>query len=690
MRSDDSRHPFSTSHRDDWSCGVLLLAILLLLPMCAASGTPQFQHPSLPASPLLLHGTPSHTNPSVETRGTDAPSLSGLAALRGLEGVLASVKSGGWLSRVDNAARVMDTTRLLPHAPLLPQARTLAAPGDTLIVGPGSDSLRITGVWEHTGAILVVGQGRLIFDNASCTIYGNVVVWGTSAALVVRNSTLFFPQEYFYQRSMIVAGGGSALFERSTLDYGSLSHSLAVTDSASVRYRAVTVRGFTTCGLSGRGSMTVDTCNETGEFILQDETRIDFREAHTVLLWFRVGAGQTFHTSFPDGAAVDSATFGAGTPGLANIHYTASLRRCTNVMWALMPAPASDIRIGNSAIRAIGLWFTGADSTAVSGLVNNSTYTQFPAPLVDRTLLLENTRVSTWSLYTFDRSVVHVTGCILGEIGTFGASRMTCEKVMVDGSGGYLFASDTSFLLYGFSSATCPVRSERSGALVFAYSALSNGAASAIGTSILIVVQSGLLREPVPYEGSITWLAEIGTAASARVGERVAVTGSAWIDRGPISALFDFRKYVLSYQRQGETQWTRLADTVFREARNASLGEWNTAGLAPGVYSVRLTVTSDTRDAFSIDAQTPITLLPPVSAVEDPSSPVRFTVYPNPAADHITLDGVHGDVSITDALAREIWRGTIEGSHIIPTASWRPGMYFIRTHTACVRVLKVL
>ncbi|MBI5647630.1 MAG: T9SS type A sorting domain-containing protein [Ignavibacteriae bacterium] len=108
------------------------------------------------------------------------------------------------------------------------------------------------------------------------------------------------------------------------------------------------------------------------------------------------------------------------------------------------------------------------------------------------------------------------------------------------------------------------------------------------------------------------------------------------------------------------------------------------------MHSLRLTVTSDTRDAFSIDAQTSITLLPPVSAVEDPSRPARFTVYPNPAAGHITLDGVHGDVSITDALAREIWRGTIEGSHIIPTASWRPGVYFIRAHTACVRVLKVL
>ncbi|MBL0175991.1 MAG: T9SS type A sorting domain-containing protein [Ignavibacteria bacterium] len=561
--------------------------------------------------------------------------------------------------------------------------RRLSAPGDTLVVGPGPDTLRISGAWSHAGPILVLGDGRLVFDSARAVITGNIVVWGGRAALVARHSTLVFPQEYFYQRSLIAAGGSSVLFEQTTLDYGGLPHNLAVTDSAAVEYRTVTNRGFTTCGLSGRARLRVDSCNETGEFILQDSVTLDFRNAHTVLLWPVIEAGAALDGAFPDGALVDRFTLNRNTAGTSGIRFDVNLEQCGNVLWGLMPKPGSDIRIRNSRMRAIGLWFTAPDSVAVSGLVNNLAHTQFTAPLTDRSLVLDNTFVQTWSLYSFHASVVDVKACILGEIGAFGRSRVTCANTMVDGTGGYLFASDTSTVLYGFSSATCNVRSERNGILIFAYSALTNGSAVAIGNSILICAQSGMIDDPVALEGAIAWKAEIAPPVSLHVGDFVPLPGSAWIDRGPQSVLFDFKKYAVSYQKAGETRWTLIGDTAFIEVRNAPLIQWNTAGIEPGLYNVRVTLVSDVPGAFAVDAMKSVNVLPALTGVERVPQAAAFSLYPNPARDQLVISGVTGDAAIVDALGRAVWRGTVDGHERIDASAWLPGAYlFISAHTA--------
>ena len=645
-----------------------LPAVACLLFICVAGAQSQ------PATRLTA---PSEIAAAVETLRIDAgvcrnpgvpererPSASGFSALQAL----------------------MRTLRMAPGG-TASSPRSLTTPGDTLVVGPGPDTLRITGVWSHAGPILVLGDGRLVFDSARAVTAGNIVVWGEHAALVARHSTLVFPQEYFYQRSLIAAGGCSVLFEQTTLDYGGLPHTLSVIDSAAVEYRIVTNRGFTTCGLSGRARLRVDSCNETGEFILQDSVTLDFRNAHTVLLWPVIEADAALDAAFPDGALVDRYTLNRNTAGTSGIRFDVNLEQCGNVLWGLMPKPGSDIRIRNSSMRAIGLWFTAPDSVAVSGLVNNVAHTQFTAPLSDRSLVLENTFVQTWSLYSFHASVVDVKGCILGEIGAFGRSRVTCANTMVDGTGGYLFASDTSTVLYGFSSATCNVRSERNGILIFAYSALTNGSAVAIGNSILICAQSGMIDDPVALEGAIAWKAEIAPPVSLRAGATVPMTGSAWIDRGPQSVLFDFRKYAVSYQKAGETRWTLIGDTAFIEVRDAPLVQWNTAGIEPGLYNVRVTLVSDAPGAFAVDAMKSVNVLPALTGTDGVPHTAAFAVYPNPVRDRVTIVGFSGDGVISDVLGRCLWRGTAHDAASIDASAWLPGVYLFTAGRAVTRII---
>ncbi|MCL5991535.1 MAG: T9SS type A sorting domain-containing protein [Bacteroidetes bacterium] len=508
---------------------------------------------------------------------------------------------------------------------------------DTLFVGPNEDTLKPENNWFYTGTILVVGKGKMIFDNVNVTIDADIVVWGDEAEIIADNSNLYFPQEYFYQRKMIVAGGAHVSLTNTTMDYNGLPHNLAITDSSVYTLKNVTMKGFTTCGLTNTAEINVDGCNETGEFIIEDSVNINFANAKTILLWHLVDKGSKFDISFPDGDKSVNWELNNLSPGLTNIFYNINLENCESVLWGLMPKTGSEIHIKDSKIRSIGVWFNGKDTTEITGLVNNSHYDYFLAPFSDRSLILENTDVQTWSLYPFDNTVINLKGCIVGEIGAFGRSYVTGTNFMVDGSGGYFFASDTSVVITTFAAATCNVRSERNGVMLFGYSAQTNGNIASIGSSIMIIVQSGLVESPIILENSVLWFANISEPANADINSSVPIIGSAWIDKTQTSFLMDFKKYYLSYQKDGSDEWVMIGDTLYEEKRNDVLGFWNTENMKPGAYQIRLTLVSNANDEFSVDAVKRINLLPKTLDVNDMNTIDEIGIYPNSATDYIEI-----------------------------------------------------
>ena len=134
--------------------------------------------------------------------------------------------------------------------------------------------------------------------------------------------------------------------------------------------------------------------------------------------------------------------------GISGIGYQVSADSCHNVMWALMPVNGSDVTISNSNLRLIGCWFERGDVASVSGIFNNSNYSNYTAPLADRNLHLINTNVQTWSFYVFDSSQVDIDSCQLGEVGTQQSAFVHANNLLLDGSGGY-FGQQTAvvFLL---------------------------------------------------------------------------------------------------------------------------------------------------------------------------------------------------------------------------------------------------
>ena len=284
---------------------------------------------------------------------------------------------------------------------------------DTLYI---AEDTIYTGSWTHTGTIVIAPNVTLTFNKLTATIVGDIILWGKNARFIVDSSNLYFPQQYFYQRSLLAVNNSHIIINNSTLNYSNLSHNLELLFGSTVEMVNVNNIGFTTNGIWDSCSVNINGSNQAGEYITTEWAKLKFQNAATILLWHQFPDTAVINYSFPDGASVKSYTFNNTIPGIKGIGYNINVTNCTDVMWGMMPANGSNVTISNSQIRSIGLWFTGKDTFNLSGLVDYSTYTDFTAPLKDRNLHLINSSVTTWSLYPMNNTWLNVTGSILGEV----------------------------------------------------------------------------------------------------------------------------------------------------------------------------------------------------------------------------------------------------------------------------------
>jgi hypothetical protein len=527
-----------------------------------------------------------------------------------------------------------------------------------LIIGatPG-DSLIITGEWLCEVDILVFGDGILRFKNADVTLLGDLYVWGETAEITADSSTLYIPQQYFYQRSIVAAGAGKVKFSHVTLDFSGLSHNMVAADSSTYDFTDVKKIGFTTNGLSGKAKYFINGTNLAGEFVIGDKCELDFRNANTILLWHQVPETGVFHYNFPPAGDVQEYNFNDGLPGISNIDYQIKLENCTDVMWALMPANGSDVDISDSEIRAIGLWFLAPDAVNVNGLVNNTDYQDYTASLSDRNLRLRNTSVQTWSLYSMKESEISVTGCILGEIGSMGTSKVSTTSVFVDGSGGFMWANDTTFFMAFQTPLTTYVRSEKNGILIYAYSPLTMGTALAIGNSTLMAIQSSLPEEPVALDKASVWNINIASPSSGNTNSVIPIIGYALIDRAQDCIHPDMDWYQLFYSTPENDTMIAITPKIRTEKRNDTLVEWNTTGLKPGQYLLHLRVSNTAEIPVAVDAVKTISLNPGVFGI-DQYETTRLKIFPNPVTDilHCDFQGSNSLVSISNSNGAIVWQ----------------------------------
>jgi len=547
---------------------------------------------------------------------------------------------------------------------------------DTLIIGEtANDSVVITGTWVHNGPIFIIGDGKLVFNNANATILGDIWVWGNTAAFISNNSTLYIPQQYFYQRSLVAVGNARIRLTNTHMDFSGLSHNFVVTDSAQFIMKNVTKNGFTTNGLSKKGEIHIDSTNVAGEFVCTDQVKVSFRKAHTVLLWHHIPDGGILNHTFPAPDTVLSYQFSDALPGVQNIGYQIQVDTCTDVMWALMPASGSNTTVANSTLRAIGVWFEAPGTMSVSGLVNNTTYSDFTPTMTDKTLHLTNCFVRTWSIYTFRQSEIQLTGSIVGEIGSMGKSKVTGQNIMIDGSGGYTWANDTSTVICVSSSAINDFRATGNGMAILAYSSLLSGVAMATGQAILIVNQSNLPELPIAYDNSCVWYNNIERPASGYQNSVIPIIGSSYIEKSATSPLMGFSWYQLLYKKSSDTTWIPITERVFNAAKDTVIAEWNTSSVTPDSYQLKLVLCDNTIDSNKVEAIKAINILPAIVGISTTSSNQSTFFFDAASNALVVSDNLFGSTLSIYSVEGKLLQSSEISKTDIPLSHFSDGVY---------------
>jgi hypothetical protein len=477
----------------------------------------------------------------------------------------------------------------------------------------------------------------------------------------------------------------------STLSYGGLSHNWLVTDTASLTVFNVKENDWATTGLSSHGSINISHTSEVGEIIIDDYTTLNLHHVSTALLWHHIPDSAVINWSFGRHDTAYGYLFNNAQAGVRGVEYNVTADSVFNVMWALMPSSGSSISVTNSKIRAIGAWFDKpADSVGVSGITDNANYSNFTAPLSDRTLTFTNCTVQTWSFYVFHKSVINVTGCIAGEIGAENSSRIYGSDYVVDGSGGYHWTTDTSVAFTGNATVYSFVRSEKNSIFLFAYGNIGNsGGASAIDKSLLIVVQSLLPSDPTATAGSAAEFDNINQPGMLFADSIAPVYGSSWIHRGPTSNWMYFKNWQLFYHSADSSNWIPITAPDTNPVSNSLLANWNTHSLVSGSYDLDLRLTDTWNN--KTDAVIAVTLYPAILGIKEASVLNHIALYPNPAQDvlnigitspvnqnvAVELDDISGKCALTKPCT------LISGNNLIRlnTAGLSEGAYICRIIT---------
>jgi hypothetical protein len=564
---------------------------------------------------------------------------------------------------------------------------------DTLFIGmQDNDSLVVTGDWTYYGTIVIVLNGKLIFKNANATIFGDIIMMH-NGILEATDSKIYMPQQYFYQRTIMGVHNSQFIATNSSFDYSGLSHNLVLMDSTKFDFKHIKVNGFTTTGVYGKPTFNIDDINEAGEFVVSDNSIVNIKNSKTALIWHVIPKGGKLYIEFPKGdSLLPSYICNKSINGISGINYNINLQNITNVMWGIMPQPGSDVKITNSHLRTIGLWFTENESTTTNSLVNNSIYQDFNFPGGERSLKLINTSVDTWSIYCFNNSNISLNSSIVGEIGTMGKSKISVSKVFCDGSGGYIFANDTSFILFGYGAATTAIRSTSNSILIFAYSSLMGGQSDAFGNSVMVLIQSQFSEPIAAHDASTIFFLRIESPNISSVDSKVPVIGSVWLETGTDGSPFKFDSYSLFYKTNTESIWHPIIEHATKEKRSDTLAVWDTKSLSPENYILRLVLYHNFND--SMEALRAVNVQPKIVRVNENIEEI-INIYPNPANDYIEIDnGIESNLSkiksieIIDFHGIKIYQNNFPQINKIDVSNFQNGIYFLKINSSDGEIIK--
>ena len=484
------------------------------------------------------------------------------------------------------------------RAPICP----LPALADSDIVVGLTDTLEtrvISGSYTHSGNVIVVNRGTLILDHADFRLRGNVYVYN-SGTLRIQGGTFTVLQQFAYEFTSGVMGAGTIQLDSALADFNGWSWSMLVGDSSRLRVTNSSLRrGFATIVPVSRGDVEYRDADFSSEFVIFDSCRVALTNCDSVLPWlhFPAGSSADLVLAEPD-TTIRHWQLDSATPGVSGIHYSLTLDTVQHVLWGCFPLPGSNVTFRDSKLRTTGLIITGSDSVELNGLTNNQHYSDYTLPLSDRTYRLVNTDLTTWNLYPGDSLTLVLNSCVFGELLAQGSCRATIQSSICDGSGGYIGSESQATLLFLGCLINTQVVSRDRSLMLGGLSSVFFGPVTSTDASAMLLLFCTTEREPVARDTSLLYLCDYSIPEGATVESYLAITGTADIRPGPYNPV-EFGSYRFSYASvDSQTIWHPIGTTHSAPVNDDTLEVWDTHGLEPGVYILKMTLKNSYGDSL--------------------------------------------------------------------------------------------
>lgn len=513
---------------------------------------------------------------------------------------------------------------------------------EQLIIGDDSpnETMVITDYFEHTGPIQIVNSGQLRVEGPTAHLFhnGNLEVRG-NGQFIVDGGTYTSNQSFRYHFEIQVLHMAQMHFINANIYTNNMPNKALFASNAYVTYTDTVSDMHSTAIVQENARVEVTRSTRSLELIITGSAMADFTDSSGSILWLGFSEGESADFALPDSSGVVDWHFSSDLPGVTGVNYRLNVNNCTETLLAVVSYPGSNVTLRQSDISVIGIYFGGSYSESISGLVNQSFYTEHDFGFADRRLRLVKSSVKTWNVYAGGEVDLTLDQCILGEVITYDNAECEMNYCLVDGTGGYLGAQGYSILRFNFSTNIGELICTDYGVAICLYSSITNG--RQIYTDMSHGVYFNCVSDRMPenhISSMVYYLAITDPYWQVPVDVDVPVIGSVRILKG-MGQVSDFEHYSLSYGFGDEpAEWTPIVTEMTEQVMNDELAIWDTRGLASGRYSLNLTVEATYRQPLSVVKTVDIgpfsTFTPRPTATP---SPTPTPATPIPPGVHVNL-----------------------------------------------------
>ncbi len=466
----------------------------------------------------------------------------------------------------------------------------------------GPETLLIDTDYVQSGFIWVLDKGVLIVDGALLDLSGHLICTGGGKVFLLNGAILNFNQFYVGQYYLWLTDSSRFEAYDSEVSANGTMHYVYLEKKSTYIAKRTRFPDWTFRQVYNRATLILEDVYHVGDIRLEDSCYIHITRCDTLMPWLQLPGGSVVDVAFPEPEYVDHYEFSDATPGVDGIGYTVIIDTSWRCWWSIAAWPSCSATIRNSELRGSAVGLSGADTHRVYGIYDFKEHTDLRVPLTDRYLRFVNTYIWWWNWKPMGKTVFYMDSCMFSELVGKDSSETYATRSICDGATIHLGSEGNSFVQFADGQVWSFVASwQRSTLLLentyvvplWPYQVFN----IAHSHSHMLCINSRFEVQPFALDTAIVIFSAIDTLDTLAPGSLAPVTGSAWISAGPQNPV-RFKNYRLYWAWDENPSWNLIVDSA-GEVHSDTLGFWNTLGLPPGDYDLRLTVWDDAGDSLS-------------------------------------------------------------------------------------------